>query len=58
MKSFSERLYSDRYCADGVIAHGWRRVKKNGIKFGGAWYWSDRLSTIIGELVHVQMNGD
>ena len=41
---------------DGVIAIGWRRVKKGGrVKFGGTYYASPRLAEIVGELVCVSM---
>lgn len=56
MRSFSERLYADRNAPDGIIAGGWRIVKKGGrIKFGGSWYEHESLKAIKGELVYVHM---
>lgn len=49
--------YGDRKAPDGVVATGWRYVKKGGVvKFGGTYYSDKRLLEIIGEYVHVAMN--
>lgn len=55
-RSLSERLYADRKCADGMLASGWRKVKKGGrVKFAGSWYSDPKLAEIVGELVNVAM---
>lgn len=52
----SKRIYADRYCADGVISDGWRRVKQGGkVKIGGYYYANEKLAELTGELVHVQV---
>lgn len=49
--------YGDRKAPDGVIATGWRYVKKGGrVKIGGAYYADEKLVDIVGEYVHVAMN--
>jgi hypothetical protein len=54
MRKFN--AYSDRRAPDGIIATGWRKVKKDGkVKFGGSYYSSPELSDIAGELVQVVM---
>ncbi len=56
--NMSKRLYSDRKAPDGVISHGWRYVRKRGVKFGGSWYTSENLKKIpLGEYVEVSMYG-
>lgn len=53
----SKRLYADRKSPDGIVSHGWRYVRKRGVKFGGAWYTSDKLKEIsVGEYVNVGMS--
>lgn len=52
----SKRMYADRRAPDGLLAVGWRRVKKGGrVKFAGAYYAHPKLADIVGELVNVQM---
>lgn len=56
----SRRLYADRFAGDGVIASGWRYVKKGvkkggRIKFGGAYYEHESLKPLAKEYVYVHM---
>lgn len=49
--------YRDSFAPDGIIACGWRYVKKDGrVKIGGFYFKDAKLNTIIGEYVHVQFN--
>lgn len=53
----SKRMYADRRAPDGVIATGWRTVRKGGrVKFASCWYEADELKEIVGEYVWVDAN--
>ncbi len=56
--NMNKRLYADKKCSDGVISHGWRYVRKRGVKFAGSWYTNENLKNIpLGEFVQVSMHG-
>jgi hypothetical protein len=50
---FRERIYTDSYATDGVIANGWRTIRKGGkIKVDNTWWYAKELEDLVGELVY------
>lgn len=55
-REFKRADERDRYCSDGVIASGCRRVEKGGvIRFGGTRWQDDALIPLVGRIVGVHM---
>jgi hypothetical protein len=55
-KKKKDKNYSDSYAPDGVVANGWRIVRKGGkIKVNNSYWHSEKLETIVGEQVYFQV---
>ena len=49
--------YQDRFASDGVIASGWRYVRKGGrVKIAGEWWSHPLLEGYVGSYMQVVIN--
>lgn len=57
IKRVERRRTRDRLAPDGLVAYGWRLVRKNGrVRMNNTWFQNDLLLPYVGSKIHVAMN--